>query len=319
MSDQKIDNKGPLTGGNQLSTMEYLKLLNQQFQIKGNYAFSLKWLILLSQMTYFSNLFNFITEDERYLKIENLFFTNLWWYGKVGILKTGENIDVVNVSDSLDGEYIQIANYIFNSNIQPSDINIINQNRKLKINDEKLVVFRWGSTALPGFIWWYQFSSEQNFMWKAVFSESMWINKKLQIDYNLELTDQNKFMLKSVMDPSSPFFFHNNIETLSEIKQLELPPLTTVGFDMIDRHRQMYYQMFGRRINENYKKEKNITDDIQFSMSNYNIIENDWLRELKIGAIKLKEKFNDVIEFDHLDKLEPSVNQGEDEDVHETL
>lgn len=313
-----IDNKGPVTGGNQLTAMEYLKLLNHQFQTDQSYEFSLKWLILLSQMTYFSNLFNFITGDERYLKLENLFFTNLWWYGKVGILKTGEKIDVVNLTNTLDGEYIQIAKYIFNSNVQPKDTNIINRNRLLNKNDDRLVIFRWGSTALPGFIWWWQFAQEQNFMWKAVFSESMWINKKLQIDFNLELTDQNKFMLKSLFNPSSPFFFHNNIETLSEVKQLELPPLTTTGFDMIDRHRQMYYQMFGRRINENYKKEKNITDDIQFSMSNYNIIENDWLRELKIGAIQLKEKFNDILEFEHLDKLEPSV-QGGDEDVHETI
>lgn len=305
--------KGPIGDGNQYVLQTYLNYLDELYQNNSNGGLEISFLILISQLNYFSNLFKFVTEDTRLKKIESIFFTNLWWYGKIGIARIDNQYEVVNIQDKIKkSQYLQKANYIFDSlntnNINPD---VENNNKKIKLVPEELVIFRWGQSGLPGQIWWYQFTKEQQFMWKAVFGEAMWINKKIQMDYGIELTTANKQMLKSLMNPGNSILMHNASEQLADIKPLDLPPLTCVGYDMIDRHRQMYYQMFGRRINENVKKEKNITDDLAFSMSSYNIMENNWLRELKISSLKLNEKFNLDLDIEFTDELESNTQPNQ--------
>lgn len=62
--------------------------------------------------------------------------------------------------------------------------------------------------------------------------------------------------------------------------------------DSVEWFRQWYYSMNGRRYNINEKQERNINSEVMYSQLNFDVLENEHLRELQIMFQQVKEQFN---------------------------
>lgn len=61
--------------------------------------------------------------------------------------------------------------------------------------------------------------------------------------------------------------------------------------DYLEWYRQWFYSREGRRYNINEKQERNINSEVMYSQLNFDVLENETLRELQIMFKQVKEKF----------------------------
>ena len=72
----------------------------------------------------------------------------------------------------------------------------------------------------------------------------------------------------------------------------------------------IYYAIYGRRTNNDYKKERSITQEIGLTSDNYKILEKDWIDEFKVFAYNFKKQFNMEIKVFENDENMQDISNG---------
>ena len=95
-------------------------------------------------------------------------------------------------------------------------------------------------------------------------------------------------------DPTNPFVVNLGVqEELSNRFASEDIASTKTGTDAIDYYNKLisiYYHLFGRKINNDVKKERNISSEVEASQENYDVVQSDWLNQFAIFIEELKQK-----------------------------
>ena len=271
------------------------------------------WLLEL-QTNYFANSFNYEIEDMNLYQKIKMMIRVAFKNGIAGIYKVKDNYLVVAISNLETDHYQNIikakAININNSNIDFTESTLKNF-AEYEINDvENLCVFKWGSAGLSAWITIYKLCL---------------IQQDLLTMINVDKFSYLKKLVHIVNDPSSsaqevddyfniykPFLkklkgtdLKNRIEVIAEAQNSN----PNVLIEFYKQTMGIYYAIYGRRTNNDYKKERSITQEIGLTSDNYKILEKDWIDEFKVFAYNFKKQFNMEIKvFENNDDMQDISN-----------
>ena len=265
-------------------------------QMIDNQMLNAYWLLEL-QTNYFANSFNYEIEDMNLYQKIKMMIRVAFKNGIAAIYKVKDNYLVVAISNLETDHYQNVikakAININNSNIDFTESTLKNF-AEYEINDvENLCVFKWGSAGLSAWITIYKLCL---------------IQQDLLTMINVDKFSYLKKLVHIVNDPSSssqevddyfniykPFLkklkgtdLKNRIEVIAEAQNYN----TNVLIEFYKQTMGIYYAIYGRRTNNDYKKERSITQEIGLTSDNYKILEKDWIDEFKVFAYNFKKQFN---------------------------
>ena len=282
-------------------------------QMIDNQMLNAYWLLEL-QTNYFANSFNFEIEDMNLYQKIKMMIRVAFKNGIAGIYKVKDNYLVVAISNLETDHYQNVikakAININNSNIDFTESTLKNF-AEYEINDvENLCVFKWGSAGLSAWITIYKLCL---------------IQQDLLTMINVDKFSYLKKLVHIVNDPSSssqevddyfniykPFLkklkgtdLKNRIEVIAEAQNSN----PNVLIEFYKQTMGIYYAIYGRRTNNDYKKERSITQEIGLTSDNYKILEKDWIDEFKVFAYNFKKQFNMEIKvFENNDDMQDISN-----------
>ena len=282
-------------------------------QMIDNQMLNAYWLLEL-QTNYFANSFNYEIEDMNLFQKIKMMIRVAFKNGIAGIYKVKDNYLVVAISNLETDHYQNIikakAININNSNIDFTESTLKNF-AEYEINDvENLCVFKWGSAGLSAWITIYKLCL---------------IQQDLLTMINVDKFSYLKKLVHIVNDPSSssqevddyfniykPFLkklkgtdLKNRIEVIAEAQNSN----PNVLIEFYKQTMGIYYAIYGRRTNNDYKKERSITQEIGLTSDNYKILEKDWIDEFKVFAYNFKKQFNMEIKvFENNDDMQDISN-----------
>ena len=286
---------------------------NKIVQMIDNQMLNAYWLLEL-QTNYFANSFNFEIEDMNLYQKIKMMIRVAFKNGIAGIYKVNDNYLVVAISNLETDHYQNVikakAININNSNIDFTESTLKNF-AEYEINDvENLCVFKWGSAGLSAWITIYKLCL---------------IQQDLLTMINVDKFSYLKKLVHIVNDPSSssqevddyfniykPFLkklkgtdLKNRIEVIAEAQNSN----PNVLIEFYKQTMGIYYAIYGRRTNNDYKKERSITQEIGLTSDNYKILEKDWIDEFKVFAYNFKKQFNMEIKvFENDDNMQDISN-----------
>ena len=286
---------------------------NKIVQMIDNQMLNAYWLLEL-QTNYFANSFNYEIEDMNLYQKIKMMIRVAFKNGIAGIYKVKDNYLVVAISNLETDHYQNVikakAININNSNIDFTESTLKNF-AEYEINDvENLCVFKWGSAGLSAWITIYKLCL---------------IQQDLLTMINVDKFSYLKKLVHIVNDPSSstqevddyfniykPFLkklkgtdLKNRIEVIAEAQNSN----PNVLIEFYKQTMRIYYAIYGRRTNNDYKKERSITQEIGLTSDNYKILEKDWIDEFKVFAYNFKKQFNMEIKvFENDDNMQDISN-----------
>ena len=283
-------------------------------QMIDNQMLNAYWLLEL-QTNYFANSFNFEIEDMNLYQKIKMMIRVAFKNGIAGIYKVKDNYLVVAISNLETDHYQNVikakAININNSNIDFTESTLKNF-AEYEINDvENLCVFKWGSAGLSAWITIYKLCL---------------IQQDLLTMINVDKFSYLKKLVHIVNDPSSssqevddyfniykPFLkklkgtdLKNRIEVIAEAQNSN----PNVLIEFYKQTMGIYYAIYGRRTNNDYKKERSITQEIGLTSDNYKILEKDWIDEFKVFAYNFKKQFNMEIKVIENDDNMQDISNG---------
>ena len=287
---------------------------NKIVQMIDNQMLNAYWLLEL-QTNYFANSFNFEIEDMNLYQKIKMMIRVAFKNGIAGIYKVKDNYLVVAISNLETDHYQNIikakAINIHNSTIHFTESTLKNF-AEYEINDvENLCVFKWGSAGLSAWITIYKLCL---------------IQQDLLTMINVDKFSYLKKLVHIVNDPSSssqevddyfniykPFLkklkgtdLKNRIEVIAEAQNSN----PNVLIEFYKQTMGIYYAIYGRRTNNDYKKERSITQEIGLTSDNYKILEKDWIDEFKVFAYNFKKQFNMGIKVFENDENMQDISNG---------
>ena len=286
---------------------------NKIIQMIDSQMLNAYWLLEL-QTNYFANSFNYEIEDMNLYQKIKMMIRVAFKNGIAGIYKVKDNYLVVAISNLETDHYQNVikakAININNSNIDFTESTLKNF-AEYEINDvENLCVFKWGSAGLSAWITIYKLCL---------------IQQDLLTMINVDKFSYLKKLVHIVNDPSSssqevddyfniykPFLkklkgtdLKNRIEVIAEAQNSN----PNVLIEFYKQTMGIYYAIYGRRTNNDYKKERSITQEIGLTSDNYKILEKDWIDEFKVFAYNFKKQFNMAIKvFENDDNMQDISN-----------
>ena len=283
-------------------------------QMIDNQMLNAYWLLEL-QTNYFANSFNYEIEDMNLYQKIKMMIRVAFKNGIAGIYKVKDNYLVVAISNLETDHYQNVikakAININNSNIDFTESTLKNF-AEYEINDvENLCVFKWGSAGLSAWITIYKLCL---------------IQQDLLTMINVDKFSYLKKLVHIVNDPSSssqevddyfniykPFLkklkgtdLKNRIEVIAEAQNSN----PNVLIEFYKQTMGIYYAIYGRRTNNDYKKERSITQEIGLTSDNYKILEKDWIDEFKVFAYNFKKQFNMEIKVIENDDNMQDISNG---------
>ena len=283
-------------------------------QMIDNQMLNAYWLLEL-QTNYFANSFNYEIEDMNLYQKIKMMIRVAFKNGIAGIYKVNDNYLVVAISNLETDHYQNVikakAININNSNIDFTESTLKNF-AEYEINDvENLCVFKWGSAGLSAWITIYKLCL---------------IQQDLLTMINVDKFSYLKKLVHIVNDPSSssqevddyfniykPFLkklkgtdLKNRIEVIAEAQNSN----PNVLIEFYKQTMGIYYAIYGRRTNNDYKKERSITQEIGLTSDNYKILEKDWIDEFKVFAYNFKKQFNMEIKVIENDENMQDISNG---------
>lgn len=287
---------------------------NKIVQMIDNQMLNAYWLLEL-QTNYFANSFNYEIEDMNLYQKIKMMIRVAFKNGIAGIYKVKDNYLVVAISNLETDHYQNVikakAININNSNIDFTESTLKNF-AEYEINDvENLCVFKWGSAGLSAWITIYKLCL---------------IQQDLLTMINVDKFSYLKKLVHIVNDPSSstqevddyfniykPFLkklkgtdLKNRIEVIAEAQNSN----PNVLIEFYKQTMGIYYAIYGRRTNNDYKKERSITQEIGLTSDNYKILEKDWIDEFKVFAYNFKKQFNMEIKVFENDENMQDISNG---------
>lgn len=191
------------------------------------------------------------------------------------------------------------------------------------LNEEEcknLAVFYWGTMGYSAWINIWPFINLQHLMLTICVINSFVFNKKwiYKINNYTSIADE----IKLFFDPTNPFIVNlGNTEELNNRFSSEDVGSTKTGTDAIDYYNKLvaiYYHLLGRKVNNDVKKERNITSEVEASQENYDVVQKDWLDQFAIFIDEVRELTGIEIEVSKSDEMVLGVDVESEEVENES-
>lgn len=288
---------------NNISEKDVRKELLASLEAFSNkYTLDDYWLLLLHS-NYFCNtiIFECNKWDIRSKIIDVVRYS--WLNGLSGLYfdiytKKVYPIIINNIEYNIYGEIVKIEywNAFINKNINFDEIT---KKDKLIIEGvdkcKNVAVMRWGAFAISAWIMYYPFVRYQGLLLKMVLAQTFSFNKKYT--YRAKNKEVIKDEMEAWFNPLNVFFLTLDDDFVSRFKMVENS--TDGAVDFITFYKEaigIYYAMFGRRMNLDFKRERNTVEEVSLTSGAIENIERDWLIQFEIFVDNLKE-INDRVKL----------------------
>lgn len=317
----------PYNGGNSWQLQKTLEARERQILAwvgdnKLNKEMYNEWELLNFQADYNASIVRFTFNDEVIDNMVYLLFRLGFLYGNVGIyFKNGNPIPVVENRAILNefGKIKSVQGFngyeLLQANGLLSEVRGKVEER-YKITGENLnnyIRLYAPSYNFGAYIRWIKFIRMWEELLKTINTYSYLLIKKIVYNVNDETAAIDE--IKRFFDTNSPFLINKDTNS-PDSNKFEVSGGdnggTTDIFTYYDRWLEIYYSMLGRRINVDRKKERNITNEVEMSETNFDILEN----EIKITRINFlnnlsKRLGKPVIIYDKIEEKNSNEESGE--------
>lgn len=283
------------------STGQYLEQLNADTSLDLSLDSFLSqrslqdWFLLQIQANYYCNSINFKVSNPLYwLEIKKV-IRAAFIYGKAGMYYDDfyKKWFPVLVFDS-DQKYKLYKIRKVEEELKLNELKYDYLN--IKYEDANLVIFHWGDNDQSALIYHYPFIRLQNQLLKQISISSLVLSKKLL--YKTNGPNPSLLELKNWLNP---FKFILNVfnTTLSQSKDkngggkfewVENQGISNVKneIEFYNELIKIWYGLYGRRVNDDFKKERNISNEVDASQENYDILQSNYIDCFKIFITTLK-------------------------------
>lgn len=333
----------PLTGGNNYTIQKEFKarinnMLNQINLSNDNLDQIVydEYFLMLFQKNYFVNLFDIKTDDADFRKCWNLAVETAFWYGDFAIINKG-------ISGMEDGSYlvpVYIAakthtplgdiekdfQYQYASNIIPlmSDSKMWGEKpdksliANLMVNKDDFVYGKWNTQGYGAWVWMYKFIKLQKELMYLT-TGSAYLQKEImfyKVNNTSTVDDEVKMLYNPKINivPTMGINWENGDEELENrwmTDKLSHDSTMTIN-DVYDWTISKYYELFGRKYNIDFKKERNVSGEVEASQEQFDILINETKKYMEIALKQCEEKFGKKGEL--LLDYERNLNQNQERD-----
>lgn len=275
---------------------EYDKVKNQiEKDLVNRYSIQPYYLLQL-QANYFCGTCKYECEDYKFVETMQQVIRCAFLYGQAGIYFDKGfyfPIWISRVKRDITGKIIEIEyGHIWDAlEQQDGDTNSLTILTAKKKECDNIVIFKWGTLGLSAWIIVWPFVLFQAMLLKMTIIQSLFYNKKLIY----KVSQQNRVgdEVRKFFDPLNIFIWVLAEDNLSNKFEFFEQSISQKGIEFLEYYKEVvaiYYHLFGRRLNNDVKKERNITSEVQASQENYEIVQSDWLIQFKNFIEALQEK-----------------------------
>lgn len=339
----KDELKQPLDGGNNFvvqqefkarfrNMMESIDLSNTDLD---NVVYD-EYFLMLFQKNYFVNLFDIKTEDKDFKKCWNLFVELCFWFGEAAIINNG--IEGMDDTTNLIPVYLKEKQYTPLGDIQKdfsyyigapilpmmgdSKFNIKKPDtwgmKEIK-NKGEFVYGKWNTQAYGAWVWMYKFITFQKHLMYLTHN-SAYLQKEMMF-YKVNNKKTSDAEIKHLYNPKTNIVpimgvnWDDDGSSLENRWEVDTPSSdkSMIINEVYDFHIQRYYELFGRKLNVDAKKERNITSEVEASQEQFDILINETKKYMEIALQECKEKFGKEGEF--LIDYEKQMEEIQDESI----
>lgn len=276
------------------------------------------WLLEM-QTNYFANSFNFEMEDMNLFQKIKMMIRVAFKNGSAGLYKVGENYLVVALTHIEVDKYQNVikaqAININNSNIDFTEASIKNY-ASYEIKDiENLAIFKWGSAGISAWITIYKMCLIQYDLLSMINVDKFsYIKKFTHVVNDPSASDSEIRDYFNIFKPFIKRLKGTDLKNRIEISELHHNMNPNILVEFYKQVMGIYYSIYGRRTNNDYKKERSVTQEIGLTSDNYQILEKDWVDEFKVFAYNCKNKFNLHIEVKENKENMQDIDNGATQD-----
>lgn len=259
--------------------------------------------LLELQTNYFINTINFEVDNYKLFNILKMMLRVAFKNGRACLYKYDNKNFICATINKID---IDLYGNIKSINITPVNdetygtINVDKDYEKLASlnltneNDiNNVIIFKWGSAGISAWITIWKMCLIQDELLKMINVDKYSYIKKFIYKINDPLAPLNE--LYDYFDVNKPYIkvakgvdLKNRFEINENVGQLN----PNVLVEYYKQVMGVYYSLFGRKMNNDFKKERSVEKEINMTSENYDILEKDWLDQFKIFTMELKVKFN---------------------------
>lgn len=281
--------------GEYWDTINEDKALNKEINNFINQRSLNEWYLLQLQANYFANTIMFRCSDANIENMLRLVIRAAYIYGKAGmyydnVLNTWIPVMINRELISKNGTIIEADLYIIRT--FKEQVNFEKTKVDFKINFDNcknLAVFKWGVDSQSALIYHYPFIRLQNQVLKQITLSSLILAKK--VNYHIQGNKSNTDEIRNWLNPFKFILKVFNGGSKNGRFEIMKREDNDVGLSEIEYYKHLmnvYYSLFGRRVNDDVKKERNITDEVNATQENFDVLQENWLCQFRIFIKQLK-------------------------------
>ena len=290
--NEKLMPENPITHGNAYSGFENFKAIyesnfNQKDEDNPFIPYK-EWFEITQIADYFGSLVNIDTKNIELLrwweKIHQLAFI----FGLVGVEVVGDKIRIWGITEyKLDdlGNYYDLKgltfnNYLTMANNNPSSVDEF-VNDSVDIDHNKVFILSNNLNNYNVWLTWYPFFQARRKLLGRLNDVMLSQMKTLMINGIVDNPEEYSKVIKAIRSPHTYLFnysFINKDGKLSPSK-LNIDTLDTKianlsdFINLIDWYNEYWYHILGKRYNNAYKKERNVSGEVDSANSNFDVLE----------------------------------------------
>lgn len=183
----------------------------------------------------------------------------------------------------------------------------------MKIPRKDVAIFQWSNSGISNWVTIFQYCNIQRKLLNMINIDIYTMNKKFIYTINNPMT-ASKEIDWFFDDSSFAIIRPSTMELDNRLEWSELASKDT-GSKLIEFYKQhtgIYNAIFGRRTNNDFKKERSITNEVSLTEDNYQILEKEWMDLFKVFVEEASKYLNINVTFNEKENIEEGL--GEDDD-----
>lgn len=273
------------------------------------------------QANYFANTIDFECEDkELFLKIK-LMIRCAFKDGVACLFKNGDKVGVGIVNERKYNAYSELEECtVFPitpalAKYTKEDVDKWKKENKLwlKLKREDVAIFQWSNSGISNWVTIFQYCNIQRKLLNMINIDIYTMNKKFIYTINNPMT-ASKEIDWFFDDASFAIIKPSTMELDNRLEWSEGASKDT-GSRLIEFYKQhtgIYNAIFGRRTNNDFKKERSITNEVSLTEDNYQILEKEWMDLFKVFCEEAKQYLNINVTFNEKENIEEGLGENDD-------
>lgn len=309
----------PITGGNTYTTQQILDAVNgniqidlKQYDIKSiskalkktnlnlNKTYHIWWLLQF-QADYFSNLVDFKFDNYQVnrqvalaIRLGMIYGSSILW--RVGNKITAMYVNKIEMDEQGYPKWVQMYRgdmVLMNQQID-FDKQKMNWIEREIADDENYFVFIPNDVNIGGLLKWMPFLNMFETLLRMLNTHSYAYLKSML--YNVKDGSSFEKELELFFDADNPFLINSGDDTImgNKFKEFQIFKNTNDTDGLIQYIKEflnIYYDMFGRRYNSDKKRERNITNEVDATQENYDVLQRANIRNINYMLEWVEQKW----------------------------